>query len=73
MANNADASILAAMDAVFHVCAYLVQHKNVGIVFDPNCHAVDMCAFIKTDWNFVYWVCEGIDSFWRSCFTWEGG
>jgi hypothetical protein len=42
------------MDAVFHVCAYLAQHHNMRVVFDPTYPGVDICAFIKPDWESMY-------------------
>jgi hypothetical protein len=43
------------VDAVFCVCAYLAHHQSGILVFDDTYPAVDMCAFIKTDWNSMYW------------------
>jgi hypothetical protein len=42
------------LDGVFHVCAYLAQHHNTRVVFDPSYPEVDMRAFIKTDWKSMY-------------------
>jgi hypothetical protein len=42
------------LEAVFHVFSYLGLHQNVRVVFDPTCPAVDMGAFIKTDWKSTY-------------------
>jgi hypothetical protein len=39
------------LDGVYHVSAYLSQHHNGRVVFDPTYPEVDMRTFIKTDWK----------------------
>jgi hypothetical protein len=42
------------LEAVLRVFAYLGLHHNARVVFDPTYPAVDMGAFIKTDWKSIY-------------------
>jgi hypothetical protein len=42
------------LDDVCHVFAYLAQHHNARVMFDPTYPAVDVCAFVKTDWKSMY-------------------
>jgi hypothetical protein len=42
------------LDDVYHLSAFLSLHHNARVVFDPNYHDVDMRAFIKTHWKFIY-------------------
>jgi hypothetical protein len=39
------------LEAVFHVCAYLVLLHTAIVVFDPTYPAVDIITFVKTDWK----------------------
>jgi hypothetical protein len=39
------------LDTVFQVFAYLGQHHNTRVVFDPTYPEVEMRAFSKTDWK----------------------
>jgi hypothetical protein len=42
------------LDAVYHLFSYLSLNHNARVLFDPNYPDVDMRAFIKTDWKFMY-------------------
>jgi hypothetical protein len=42
------------LKSVFHLFAYLSQHHNTRVVFDPTYPVVVMYAFIKTDWKSMY-------------------
>jgi hypothetical protein len=42
------------LDVVYHLFSYLSLHHNERVVFDPTYPAIDMRAFINTDWKPMY-------------------
>lgn len=49
------------LEQAFHIFAYLKEHHNAAMVFDPTEWNIPQGDFVKQDWNYSIYGCDGLE------------